>query len=168
MLVSTPRRSVLAAIKPYSASRCARHSASEAARPLSACSPCGNITFLEPRLPNVPSSPVFSRAVKANGLVFVSGTGAGNDIGGPAREGTARKETRWALENVAKILDEAGSSMDHVVNMTMLLTAKEDYDECNAEYAAHFQNGKLPSRTTQLWGVPTTAKVAFSCIALMR
>jgi 2-iminobutanoate/2-iminopropanoate deaminase len=35
----------------------------------------------------------------------------------------------------------------------------------NAEYVTHFPNG-LPARHTARFGVPTTAKVAFACIAL--
>merc|ERR1711918_176302 len=102
-------------------------------------------------------SPVFSRVAKARGFLYVSGTGAGNDIGGPAREGTAAEETRWALENVARLLEASGSSMDRVVSVTMLLSSREHYNDCNAEYIKHFPRG-LPSRATALWGVPTTAK----------
>ena len=38
-------------------------------------------------------------------------------------------------------------------------------DACNAEYVKHFPGG-LPARQTARFGVPTEAKVAFSCIAL--
>jgi 2-iminobutanoate/2-iminopropanoate deaminase len=136
-----------------------------------AASTSSPITRLEPPVANVPSSPAFSRVVRleenAGPLVYVSGTGAGNDIGGPAREGTATDETRWSLNNVAELLEAAGSGMDRVVSVTMLLTDKSDYDEVNAEYVKHFPAG-LPSRSTALWGVPTTAKVAFSCVAVAR
>ena len=127
------------------------------------------IERLDIRIPEVPQSPAFPRAVRAAGQVWVSGTGAGNDIGGTdtARHGTATQETRWALENLALLLEEAGSSMDRVVSVTMLLTDKGDYDECNREYVKHWPApGGLPSRSTALWGVPTDAKVAFSCVAV--
>ena len=38
------------------------------------------IEFFNP--PDAPAPGAFSRATRAAGLVFVSGTGAGNDIGG--------------------------------------------------------------------------------------
>ena len=126
------------------------------------------ITRLEPKVAHLPSSPAFSRVLhvqSASSLVYISGTGAGNDIGGPAREGTATEETRWSLENLAQLLEASNSGMDQIVSVTMLLTNKEDYDEINTEYLKHFPTG-LPSRSTALWGVPTTAKVAFSCVAL--
>ncbi len=47
----------------------------------------------------------------------------------------------------------------------MLITDPADYAECNAEYVKHFPGG-LPARHTARFGVPTEAKVAFSCIAL--
>lgn len=121
------------------------------------------IEFFDPA--DAPAPGAFSRATRAAGLVFVSGTGAGNDTGGAAREGTAAQQTQWALENVEAILRAAGSSLDRVVQVTLLIQDPADYREINAEYVKHFPNG-LPARHTARFGVPTTAKVAFACIAL--
>ena len=121
------------------------------------------IEFFDP--PDAPAPGAFSRATRAAGLVFVSGTGAGNDIGGSPREGTAAQQTRWALENVAAILRAAGSSLDRVVQVTLLIQDPADYHEINAEYVTHFPEG-LPARHTARFGVPTAARVAFACIAL--
>ena len=115
--------------------------------------------------PDAPAPGAFSRATRAAGLVFVSGTGAGNDTGGAAPAGTAAEQTCRALENVAAILRAAGSSLDRVVQVTLLITDPADYREINAEYVKHFP-GALPARHTARFGVPTTAKVAFACIAL--
>ena len=49
--------------------------------------------------------------------------------------------------------------------MTMLITDPSDYAACNAEYVKHFPGG-LPARHTARFGVPTEARVAFSCVAL--
>jgi len=121
------------------------------------------IEFFNP--PDAPAAGAFSRATRAAGLVFVSGTGAGNDTGGAAPSGTAAEQTRRALENVSAILRAAGSSLERVVQMTLLITDPADYREINAEYVKHFPGG-LPARHTARFGVPTTAKVAFACIAL--
>jgi hypothetical protein len=64
-----------------------------------------------------------------------------------------------------RILRSAGSSLDRVVQVTLLITDPADYAEINAEYVKHFPRG-LPARHTARFGVPTTAKVAFACIAL--
>ena len=108
----------------------------------------------------------FSRAARAGGLVFVSGHSAPHDPArGIHRGETAAEQTRNALAMVRSILREAGSDLDRVVQMTMLITDSADYDECNAEYVKHFPHG-LPARHTARFGVPTQAKVAFACIAL--
>ncbi len=100
----------------------------------------------------------FARSSKAAGLVFVSG------ISGSTR-GTATEEARGAMENLRAELENAGSSLDHVVQVTLLITNSADYSEINAEYIKHFPNG-LPARHTVRFGVPTQAKCGFACIAL--
>ena len=110
------------------------------------------IEFFNPA--DAPRPGAFSRATRAGGLVFVSGTGAGNDVGGQAPTTSAAAQARDALRNV-----------DRVVQMTLLITDPADYAEINAEYVKHFPKG-LPARHTARFGVPTTAKVAFACIAL--
>ncbi|MEQ1611119.1 MAG: RidA family protein [Hyphomicrobiaceae bacterium] len=108
----------------------------------------------------------FSRATRAGGLVFVSGHSAPHDPErGIHRGDTAEEQVRNALTFIAEILREAGSSLDHVVQVSMLITDPADYDACNREYVKHFAGG-LPARHTARFGVPTDAKVAFSCIAL--
>jgi 2-iminobutanoate/2-iminopropanoate deaminase len=121
------------------------------------------IEFFNP--PAAPPPGAFSRATRAAGLVFVSGTSAGPDAEGRPRRGTAAQETRWALEHIAAILQEAGSSLEQVVQVTLLIADPTDYHEINAEYVTHCPHG-LPARHTARFGVPTTARVAFSCIAL--
>ena len=108
----------------------------------------------------------FSRATKAAGLVFVSGSSAPHDpVRGIYRGDTAAEQVRHSLNYIAEVLSTAGSGLDRVVQITMLITDPADYDACNAEYVKHFPGG-LPARQTARFGVPTEAKVAFSCIAL--
>lgn len=114
-----------------------------------------------------PGSPrPFSAATRAGNLVFVSGHSAPHDPAlGVFRGETPADEVRNALARIAEILCEVGSSLDRVVQVTMLITDPRDYAACNAEYVKHFPGG-LPARHTARFGVPTDARVAFSCIAL--
>lgn len=100
----------------------------------------------------------FSRATKAAGLVFVSGISGGI-------HGTATEEARAALNNMKEVLEDAGTSLENVIQVTLLITNSADYNEINAEYVKHFPNG-LPARHTARFGVPTQAKCGFACIAL--
>jgi 2-iminobutanoate/2-iminopropanoate deaminase len=116
--------------------------------------------------PEPGSARPFSRATRAAGLVFVSGHSAPHDPArGIHRGATAAEEVRNALAEVSRILAGMGSSLDRVVQVTMLITDPADYAECNAEYVKHFPHG-LPARHTARFGVPTEARVAFACIAL--
>ena len=116
--------------------------------------------------PEVGSNRPFSRATKAGGLVFVSGHSAPHDPAkGIFRGDTPQAEVRNALALISRILHDAGSSLDRVVQMTMLITNSADYAACNEEYVKHFPGG-LPARHTARFGVPTEARVAFSCVAL--
>jgi 2-iminobutanoate/2-iminopropanoate deaminase len=116
--------------------------------------------------PEAGSPRPFSLATRAGGLVFVSGQSAPHDPAlGVFRGDTPAEEVRNALLRIGVILREAGSSLDRVVQMTMLITDPSDYAACNAEYVKHFPNG-LPARHTARFGVPTEARVAFACIAL--
>lgn len=100
----------------------------------------------------------FSRATKAAGLVFVSGISGGI-------HGTATEECCAAIENMQAVLEEAGTTLERVIQVTLLITNSADYSEINAEYVKHFPNA-LPARHTARFGVPTQAKCGFACIAL--
>lgn len=100
----------------------------------------------------------FSRATKSGGLMFVSGIRGGG-------LGSATEETRDALNAMETLLEANGSSMDRVVQVTLLINNPADYHEIDLQYMKHFSGG-LPARNTVRIGVPTQAKCAFSCVAL--
>ena len=122
------------------------------------------IDFIDPPEPG--SARPFSRATCAGGLVFVSGHSAPHEPArGIHRGETAQQQVRNSLALIREILGQTGSSLDRVVQVTMLITDPADYAACNEEYVKHFPGG-LPARHTARFGVPTEAKVAFACIAL--
>lgn len=85
-----------------------------------------------------PTSAFYSQAVRAAGLIFVSGQ-AGHDPTTRALAGpTVREQTRQCLMNVQAILAAAGSSMDKIVSATFILRHPEDFPEMNAEWASWF------------------------------
>jgi 2-iminobutanoate/2-iminopropanoate deaminase len=116
----------------------------------------GLIEYIQP--PAEGEARPFSRATKAAGLVYVSGISGGV-------HGTATEEARAALGNMRAVLEAAGTTMERVVQVTLLITNSADYQEINAEYLTHFPHG-LPARHTARFGVPTQAKCGFACIAL--
>ena len=115
-----------------------------------------------------PGARPFSDATRAAGLIFVSGRSAPhNPAQGIHRSPGAAGQVREALQEIAAILEKAGSSLNRVVQVTMLITDPADYAACNEEYVKHFPGG-LPARHTAQFGVPTEAKVGFACIAVVK
>ncbi|RQP25035.1 RidA family protein [Piscinibacter terrae] len=107
----------------------------------------------------------YSQAVKAAGLVFVSGTAPHDPATGTIVGTTIQEQTRQCLTNIAAILDAAGSSMDKIVSITIVLADEDDFPGMNEEYLRWFpvdpparQGAKLPARIPGL-------KVSIAAIA---
>ena len=93
----------------------------------------------------------YSQAVKAAGLVFVSGTGPYDPSTGQIRGTTIQEQTRSCLENISAILEEAGSSLARIVSATVVIADEEDFPGMNEEWLRWFpvdpparQGAKLP------------------------
>ena len=97
--------------------------------------------------------PTYSQAVKATGLVFVSGTAPTDPATGAFKGTTVQEQTRQCLTNIQAILEEAGSSLDKIVSVTVVLADEDDFAGMNEEWLKWFpsrpparQGAKLPAR----------------------
>ena len=95
----------------------------------------------------------YSQAVKAAGLVFVSGTGPFDPATGKIVGETIQEQTRQCLTNISAILNAAGSSIDNIASATVILLEEEDFAGLNEEWLRWFpvdpparQGAKLPVR----------------------
>jgi 2-iminobutanoate/2-iminopropanoate deaminase len=109
--------------------------------------------------------PMYSQAVRAAGLVFVSGTAPVDPASGLLAGGTIQEQTRQCLTNIAAILEAAGSAMDKIVSVTVVLADEDDFAGMNEEWLRWFpsnpparQGAKLPTRIPGL-------KVSIAAIA---
>lgn len=108
--------------------------------------------------PNAAKPPAtYSQAVKAAGLVFVSGTAPADPATGALAGTTIQEQVRQSLTNVAAILEAAGSSMDKIVSATVVLADEDDFAGMNEEWLRWFpsnpparQGAKLPVRVPGL------------------
>jgi len=121
-----------------------------------------NIVFT-PQAAKPPAT--YSQAVKAAGLVFVSGTAPHDPATGKIVGTTAQEQTRQCLTNIAAILEAAGSSIEKIVSVTIVLADEDDFPGMNEEYLKWFpsnpparQGAKLPARIPGL-------KVSIAAIA---
>lgn len=109
--------------------------------------------------------PTYSQAVKAAGLVFVSGTSPIDPATGVITGTTIQEQTRQCLTNIQAILEAAGSSLDKIVSATIVLADEDDFAGMNEEWLKWFpsdpparQGAKLPARIAGL-------KVSIAAIA---
>jgi 2-iminobutanoate/2-iminopropanoate deaminase len=98
-------------------------------------------------------SPTYSQAVKAAGLVFVSGTAPIELETGKIKGTTVQEQTRKCLTNIAAILEAAGTSMDKIASATVILADEDEFAGMNEEWMRWFptdpparQGAKLPAR----------------------
>jgi len=108
---------------------------------------------------------LYSQAVKAAGLVFVSGTAPIDPATGAIKGTTIQEQTAQCLANIRAILEEAGSSLDKVASLTVVLADEDDFAGMNEEWLRWFpsdpparQGAKLPARIPGL-------KVSIAAIA---
>ena len=80
----------------------------------------------------------YSQAVKAAGLVFVSGQAGVDPATGELAGATIQEQTRQCLKNVTAILEAAGSSLDKIVSATFILRNPEDFAGMNEEWRRWF------------------------------
>ena len=100
-----------------------------------------------------PPPPTYSQAVRAAGLVFVSGTGPHDPATGKIVGETIQEQTRQCLKNISAILAAAGTSLDRVVSATVIVLEETDFTGMNEEWIKWFpenpparQGAKLPVR----------------------
>jgi 2-iminobutanoate/2-iminopropanoate deaminase len=93
----------------------------------------------------------YSQAVRAAGLIFVSGTSPQDPRTGALVGETVQEQTRQCLKNIAAILESAGSSLDKIASVTVVLADEQDFQGMNEEWLKWFpsnpparQGAKLP------------------------
>ena len=107
-----------------------------------------------------------SQGVRYGNLIFVQGcTGrhpTDNSVGEDIQE-----QTRYALQRISAILEEAGSSLDQVLTNTCYVTNREDLAGFNEVYAEFFPSDR-PARTTVIvnFGAPDNLVEITSTAAL--
>jgi len=109
--------------------------------------------------------PTYSQAVRAGGLIFVSGTAPHDPHTGELVGASIQEQTRQCLKNIAAILESAGSSLDKLASATVVLADEQDFQGMNEEWLKWFpsnpparQGAKLPVKIPGL-------KVSIAAIA---
>ena len=109
----------------------------------------------------------YSQAIKANGLVFVSGqlglAPGGSEMVGPGIE----EQTSQVLANLEAILTEAGTGLDRLVKTTVFLANLDDFQAMNGVYAERVGAVPPARSTVEVAALPSGALVEIEAIALL-
>ncbi len=133
-------------------------------------------TFSSSRAPKPVGA--YPHARRVGDLLYLSGVGPrqpkSNAIpGGPVKDSTGKKleynmkaQTIACIENVKTILEDSGSSIEDVVDVTsFLINMDRDFEDYNSIYAEYF-NEIQPTRTTlEISALPTSIAVEMKVIA---
>jgi len=107
----------------------------------------------------------YPHARRVGDLLFLSGIGPRDPKGGPIPKGI-EAQTRACIENIRVILEEAGSSLDKVLDVTVYLTdMKGDFDRFNEVYAEYFGHVQPTRTTVGVDSLPTPIDVELKVIA---
>lgn len=108
----------------------------------------------------------YSQAIKAGGLVFVSGQLALEPGGKELSGGTITEQTEQVFANLRAILEAAGSSLDRIVKTTVYLQNLGDFSGMNDVYAKYVGESPPARATVEVAALPSGALVEIEAVAL--
>jgi 2-iminobutanoate/2-iminopropanoate deaminase len=110
-------------------------------------------------------APPLSFATRTGDLLFVSGM-PGFDQNG-ALPDAFEAQFGFVVQNIKRVLDEAGASFRDLVKVNVLLTRAADVAAMNALYASAFGPAPYPARTTcVVQALPSPAMlIEIECVA---
>ncbi|MCL6480766.1 MAG: RidA family protein [Firmicutes bacterium] len=108
----------------------------------------------------------YAQAVRANGLLFVSGQIPLDPATGQMIEGDVAQQTARVLENLKGIVEAGGSSLERVVKTTVYLVDIADFAAMNEVYARYFSQNPPARATVAVRELPRGARVEIELIAL--
>ena len=88
----------------------------------------------------------YSQAVRDGDTVYTSGQGPIDPETGDVLDGDIAEQTALTLENIAAVLDAAGTSLDNVLKATVYVGDMDDYGAVNDAYA-EYMSEPFPARS---------------------
>ena len=107
----------------------------------------------------------YSQAIKAGGLVYLSGQVALDPKSGELVGADIRQQTERVIENIKGILEAAGVNLHHVLKTTVFLKDMNDFAAMNEVYGRYFTAAPPARSTVQVSRLPKDALVEIEVIA---
>lgn len=108
----------------------------------------------------------YSQAIVAGEYVWVSGQIALDPVSGQLVEGGIEEQTLRVLENLAAILQAAGSGPERLVRTTVYLTDLDDFEIVNRVYGQFFSQAPPARACVEVSRLPKGARVEIDAVAL--
>jgi 2-iminobutanoate/2-iminopropanoate deaminase len=117
----------------------------------------------------IPGAPApigpYSQAILKNDTLYVSGQIPLDPTSGKLVVESIEIATKQVLENIGKLLLEAGMDFSDVVKCSIFLKDLGDFSAVNQVYAGYFQVDPPARETVQVSRLPMDVPIEISCIA---
>jgi reactive intermediate/imine deaminase len=101
--------------------------------------------------------------VAYDGLIYVAGQGAHDP--GPADQFEIGHHTTIVMDNVKKLVEAGGGTVDSILQLTVFLADIKYYDGMNQVFKTYFPNGGPARTTVAVAALPGNSLVEINCIA---
>lgn len=124
---------------------------------------------MDKQIINTPNAPApigpYSQAVKAGGLLYISGQIALNPVTSELITGTIKEETEQVMNNLKAILENSGLGFSNVIKTTIFLSDMKLFVNVNEVYGKFFDTDYPARETIAVKGLPKNVNVEISMIA---
>jgi 2-iminobutanoate/2-iminopropanoate deaminase len=108
----------------------------------------------------------YSQAVQIGDLIYTAGQIPLVPQTGKLVEGGIEEQTRQVMQNLAQVLEAAGSSLAQVVKTTIFVTNLADFAAINKVYGSFFASDPPARSTVQVAALPLGANVEIEVVAI--
>lgn len=112
-----------------------------------------------------PAAASYSHAIKTNGFVYVSGQ-IPYTIEGKPVEGDIQAKAHQVIKNVAGVLHDSNSDLNHIVKATIFLTDMSNFGKFNEVYSQYFNVHKPARSCVAVKELPLGVEVEMEVIAV--
>ncbi len=107
----------------------------------------------------------YSQAIRWGELVFVSGQVAVDPTTNEVVEGGIAEQTQRVMENIAAVLEAAGTGLPNLVKTTIYLADFDDFGAMNEVYARYVGDEPPARATVEVSSLPAGARLEIDAIA---
>ena len=110
----------------------------------------------------------YSPGVATGNMVFLAGQVGIDPATNALVTGGIKAETKQAMDNLGKVLQEAGLGYQNVVKTTIFLADIKEFADMNEVYGTYFPAGSTPPArsTVQVAAIPRAAHIEIDFIAM--